>query len=185
MFSIGSEWRSALSSAPTAPPISVEQKEARAAAVGDLFDAVGRDAFAVACAVTGDRVSAERVVEACFAKATDADAPSRVTTTELLGLVHRASVEHRRAQDSAPPVWSDASVLLAELTPTETAVIACACYGGRTRHEIALALELPVSTVDQAMRSGLVRLAERAAESGRDPEHKALLAKKGHALAQA
>jgi RNA polymerase sigma-70 factor (ECF subfamily) len=77
-----------------------------------------------------------------------------------MGVAHRRAVDRVRsmpptstqAQPPAPPV-------LAQLRPEHREVLVLAYYRGRTYREIGEALRLPVATVRQLIRDGLVHCA--------------------------
>lgn len=126
--------------------------------MGELYEVAGREAYAVAHAVTGETGAAEHVVETCFAEMESAP-QTHMSTTAFLRLVHRAAVEHRRARDGRPPRRTGPpAAALSHLTATEQEVVDRAYLGGLTRREIAVELDLALGTVDAAMHSALVRL---------------------------
>jgi RNA polymerase sigma-70 factor (ECF subfamily) len=80
-------------------------------ALGRLYDAYGAVAYSLACAMTGDRTTAEEVVVDAFAdvvreaRAFDASRPT--VAAWLASLVRRRALAHRRAGGPAPGAGSE------------------------------------------------------------------------------
>jgi RNA polymerase sigma-70 factor (ECF subfamily) len=156
-------------------------------ALGVLYDRYIRLVYAVALRITGDRETAEEVVQdvfqAVWQSAEGFQASSGSFSSWLLGIArHRAidATRTRRARararehaldpmlpsdDSGPEQEASRSVMreivkdaLGSLPANQRQAIELAYYGGMTREEIARATGEPVGTIKTRLRLGLLKL---------------------------
>ncbi len=159
------------------------------AALGELYDRVGRLAYGLAYRVLRDERLAEDAVQEAFLglwrSAAGYSAERAKATTWILTLVHRRAVdlvrreERRRAEpldaeraqdEPATRSAEDAAWLqferervqaaLRRLPDTQREAIELAYYGGYTQSELAERLGQPLGTIKSRMFAGLARLRE-------------------------
>jgi len=158
------------------------------AALGILYDRYGRLVYAVALRITGDRQTAEEVVQDAFQnvwQAAGSFQPGAGSVSAwLLGIArHRAidAIRSKRERARARELELDDTLLpnaaldvdqevaqhllrdavrtaLATLPPNQRQAIELAYYGGLTRVEIAENLGEPVGTIKTRLRLGLLKL---------------------------
>jgi RNA polymerase sigma-70 factor (ECF subfamily) len=149
-----------------------------------LYDQYGAMSFSIAYRITGDRASAEDVVQEAFLgawrnAARYADARGSVKTW-LLSIVHHRAIdavrrrrpttelpEHEGAMPAPlvlPDTWTEISAsldresvraALATLSNVQREAIELAYFGGLTQSEIAERTGVPLGTVKGRMRLGL------------------------------
>ena len=149
-----------------------------------LYDQYGAMSFSIAYRITGDRASAEDVVQEAFLgawrnAARYADARGTVKTW-LLSIVHHRAIDAvRRRRPTAelpetdaampaplvmPDTWAEISAsldresvlaALATLSDVQREAIELAYFGGLTQNEIAERTGAPLGTVKGRMRLGL------------------------------
>lgn len=158
------------------------------AALGELYDRIGRIAYGLAFRVLRDDRLAEDAVQEAFLVVWRTAAGFRAerakASTWILTLVHRRAVdlvrreERRRAEplddatrDAATSVsaedeaWlgferSRVQAALRQLPHAQRETIELAYYGGFTQSELAERLGTPLGTIKSRMFAGLARLAE-------------------------
>jgi RNA polymerase sigma-70 factor, ECF subfamily len=153
-------------------------------ALDRLYEQYGAMSFSIAYRITGDRASAEDVVQEAFLgawrnAARYADARGTVRTW-LLSIVHHRAIDairRRRATTElpeteanipqplvAPDTWTEISAsldresvqaALATLSDVQREAIELAYFGGLTQAEIAERTGAPIGTVKGRMRLGL------------------------------
>lgn len=160
-------------------------------ALGALYDRYGRVVFAIGLRITGDRQTAEEVVQDVFqsvwqsAGAFQASAGS--FTAWLFGISRHRAIDTTRSKrersrtrdqaidDSGPLISAsdidrevDQSLLrdavrlaLADLPLNQRQAVELAYYGNLTRAEIAERLGEPLGTVKTRLRLGLAKLRDR------------------------
>jgi RNA polymerase sigma-70 factor (ECF subfamily) len=157
-------------------------------ALGAIYDRYGRLVFSIALRITGDRETAEEVVQDVFQnvwQAAGSYQPGLGTFSSwLLGITRHRAIdatrskrERARAREQALDAdWQIAadsgldrevaqSILrdavraaLGELPPNQRQAIELAYYGGLTRAEIAERLGEPLGTIKTRLRLGLLKL---------------------------
>jgi RNA polymerase sigma factor (sigma-70 family) len=167
-------------------------------ALGELYDRVGRVAYAIAFRILRDERLAEDAVQEGFLavwRTAAAFRPERAKgSTWIVTLVHRRAVdivrreERRRADPLEPETAADAvdpsgsaedeawlgferqrvQQALRVLPDTQREAIELAYYGGYSQAELAERLGLPLGTIKSRMFAGLARLREVLDEA--DPE---------------
>lgn len=158
------------------------------AALGAIYDRYGRLVFTVALRITGDRQTAEEVVQDVFQSVWQTAGSFQpelgAASTWLLSITRHRAIDatrskRERARTREQPLdqgWpaSDASALdreverralhaevrsaLDSLPSNQRQAIELAYYGGLTRAEIASALGEPLGTVKTRLRLGLLKL---------------------------
>ena len=162
------------------------------AALGELYDRVGRVAFGIALRILRDDRLAEDAVQEAFLGVWRSAATYRAerakASTWILTLVHRRAVdavrrEQRRRADSlelaAEPavegVEEDAwlrlqrervQAALRHLPDAQREALELAYYGGFSQSELAERLGQPLGTIKSRMFTGLSRLRELLGEPG-------------------
>jgi RNA polymerase sigma-70 factor (ECF subfamily) len=156
-------------------------------ALGELYDRHGRAAYALACAIVGERADADEVVVDAFGQAWRAAAqfePTRgsvgswlatIARTRALDLV-RARGRRSRALERAAQLTvesggepADRTVertearglvtrALADLPEPQRRAIELAYFGGLSQSEIAAQLSEPLGTVKTRIRDGMAKL---------------------------
>ena len=143
----------------SAPGRAVSRRE-----VEVLWDRHGASAYALACALLGDEVTAAEAVRLAMADLARSD---RGVSTEQ---ARRRLARHvyRHTQDSAgetsgavllPPVM----VWVSQLARLQRASLALCVFGGLTHREAAALLDVPPSTVAELLTAGLRELGRFAA----------------------
>jgi RNA polymerase sigma-70 factor (ECF subfamily) len=157
-------------------------------ALGDLYDRYGRLTYAVALRITGDRQTAEEVVQDVFQNIWQTAATYRATVGSasawVMGITRHRAIDATRSRrerarsreqvldfdvaqgsERGPEHEADERELravvsraLAELPDAQRQAIELAYYGGLTRVEIAGKLGEPVGTVKTRLRLGLLKL---------------------------
>jgi len=160
-----------------------------------LYDQYGAMSFSIAYRITGDRASAEDVVQEAFLgawrnAARYADARGSVKTW-LLSIVHHRAIDAvRRRRPTTelpetetnmpstlvlPDTWTEIAAsldretvqaALATLSDVQREAIELAYFGGHTYREVAVLLEQPEGTVKSRIRAGLLRLRAALIEEG-------------------
>jgi RNA polymerase sigma-70 factor (ECF subfamily) len=158
------------------------------AALGTLYDRYGRLVYAVGLRITGDRETAEEVVQDVFQNVWQAAASYQpgvgAFSSWLLGITRHRSIdvtrskrERARAREQTfgeiRPSGTEANVdlevdqrmlresvraALEVLPANQRQAIELAYYGGLTRTEIAERLNEPLGTVKTRLRLGLLKL---------------------------
>jgi len=158
------------------------------AALGTLYDRYGRLVYAVGLRITGDRETAEEVVQDVFQNVWQAAASFQpgfgAFSSWLLGITRHRSIditrskrERARAREQTfgeiRPPGAEANVdlevdqrmlresvraALEALPANQRQAIELAYYGGLTRTEIAERLNEPLGTVKTRLRLGLLKL---------------------------
>jgi RNA polymerase sigma-70 factor (ECF subfamily) len=131
-------------------------------ALGELYDALGAQGYALARRVTGDDETAAEAVEAAFVAACQQAArfdPTRTSVPAwLLSLVHREAVDRVRGRGVAQPESPASPALLAALPPDQRRVLELAYLDGRSRREIAALLDEPVEGVAARLHAAVESL---------------------------
>jgi len=159
------------------------------AALGELYDRVGRVAYGLAYRVLRDERLAEDAVQEGFLALWRTAAAFRAerakASTWILTLVHRRAVdlvrreERRRTEPLGDEVGADASqteateeaawlrferervqAALRQLPDVQREAIELAYYGGFSQSELAERLGVPLGTIKSRMFAGLARLRE-------------------------
>jgi RNA polymerase sigma-70 factor, ECF subfamily len=160
------------------------------AALGELYDRVGRVAFGIALRILRDDRLAEDAVQEAFLGVWRSAATYRAerakASTWILTLVHRRAVdivrreERRRAEPLAPDDSAGATAAagsaedeawlgferarllqaLAALPDAQREALELAYYGGYSQAELAERLGVPLGTIKSRMFAGLARLRE-------------------------
>lgn len=158
------------------------------AALGALYDRHGRLIYAIALRITGDRETAEEVVQDVFQNVWQAAATFQpelgAFSAWLLGIARHRAIDATRSKrerarareqtlDHERVVVSDNSLVgaveqrllrdavreaLGTLPVNQRQAIELAYYGGLTRAEIAERLNEPLGTVKTRLRLGLLKL---------------------------
>jgi RNA polymerase sigma-70 factor (ECF subfamily) len=157
-------------------------------ALGALYDRYIRLVYAIALRITGDRETAEEVVQDVFQNVWQAAGSFQAgvgsLSAWLMGITRHRAIdatrskrERARAREQAidilPPPSGESSLdrevaermlratvrlALAELPASQRQAIELAYYGGLTRAEIAERLNEPLGTIKTRLRLGLVKL---------------------------
>lgn len=157
-------------------------------ALGALYDRHGRLIYAIALRITGDRETAEEVVQDVFQNVWQAAGSFQpeigAFSAWLLGIARHRAIDATRSKrerarareqtlDADWPIVADTSVpgaveqrllsdairvALAALPANQRQAIELAYYGGLTRAEIAERLNQPLGTVKTRLRLGLLKL---------------------------
>jgi RNA polymerase sigma-70 factor (ECF subfamily) len=160
----------------------------REAALGAIYDRYGRLVYTVALRITGDRETAEEVVQDVFQnvwQAAGSFQPGAGTFSAwLMGITRHRAIDatrskRERARDREQTLDLDFSTgqesgierevaqsllcdavrdALGELPPNQRQAIELAYYGNLTRAEIAERLGEPLGTVKTRLRLGLLKL---------------------------
>jgi RNA polymerase sigma-70 factor (ECF subfamily) len=157
------------------------------AALGTIYDRYGRLVYSVALRITGDRQSAEEVVQDVFQAVwlgAGGFQPGGSLAAWLVGIARHRAIDltrarrfRARAREEAlddqrlvrsasvaeAPVDSlllrqTVRLALGELPLPQRQVVELAFYGGLSCREIALRLDEPVGTVKSRLRLGLIKL---------------------------
>jgi RNA polymerase sigma-70 factor (ECF subfamily) len=166
----------------------VVQRQERA--LGHLYDRYGRLVYTVALRITGDRQTAEEVVQDVFQNVWQAAGGFRFGVGQfsswLLGITRHRAIDATRSKrerarareqalDTSFPTGDEADIerdvaqsllrdavraALQELPPNQRQAIEMAYYGDLTRAEIAERLGEPLGTVKTRLRLGLLKLRE-------------------------
>lgn len=158
------------------------------AALGALYDRHGRLIYAIALRITGDRETAEEVVQDVFQNVWQAAATFQpelgAFSSWLLGIARHRAIDATRSKrerarareqtlDQERMIVSDSSLVgaveqrllrdavreaLGALPANQRQAIELAYYGGLTRAEIAERLNEPLGTVKTRLRLGLLKL---------------------------
>lgn len=158
------------------------------AALATLYDRYIRLVYTVALRITGDRETAEEVVQDVFQTIWQAAASfqpnSGAFAPWLLGITRHRAIDATRTKrarararerpiEDLHPVGAEAQVdhevdqrllreavreALAELPSSQRQAIELAYYGGLTRAEIATQLNEPLGTIKTRLRLGLLKL---------------------------
>lgn len=140
-----------------------------------LYDRYGRTAFALACRVSGDPVTAEQVVREVFLELWREpgryDPDRGALPHRLLASTHRRAVAAARQHGGVRPPTAEpdgapgtgehgrrVQAALAGLPPPEREAVALAYFTGWTQREIAEQTGAPVSAVQSRMLAGMRRL---------------------------
>ncbi len=162
-------------------------------ALGALYDRYGRVSYAIALRVTGDRQTAEEVVQDVFQqiwqtasgfraesgaagtwlmsiarhRAIDATRSKRERARTRESMLEESRIDERRDGPEAEVVrrstGEDIRSALATLPPAQRQAIDMAYFGGLSRPEIAQALGEPVGTIKARLRLGLTKLRDALA----------------------
>jgi RNA polymerase sigma-70 factor (ECF subfamily) len=157
-------------------------------ALGAVYDRYGRLVYAVALRITGDRETAEEVVQDVFQNVWQAAGTFQpragAFAAWLLGITRHRAIDATRSKrerarareqtlDFEVAVGSDKAIerevgqallgdavrkALAELPPNQRQAVEMAYYGDLTRAEIAERLGEPLGTIKTRLRLGLMKL---------------------------
>ena len=157
-------------------------------ALGALYDRYGRLVYTIALRITGDRETAEEVVQDIFQSIWQTAGSFRpdvgAFSSWLLGIARHRAIDATRSKrerarareqilDENVPAGEEASLdsaiaqrllrssireALAALPLNQRQAIELAYYGGLTRIEIATRLSAPLGTVKTRLRLGLLKL---------------------------
>lgn len=160
----------------------------REAALAAIYDRYGRLVYTVALRITGDRQTAEEVVQDVFQNVWQAAGTFQpgvgAFSSWLLGIARHRAIDATRSKrerarsreqalDFEPPVGDESGLdrtveqgllrdevrgALAELPSAQRQAIELAYYGGLTRAEIAARLGEPLGTIKTRLRLGLLKL---------------------------
>lgn len=158
------------------------------AALAAIYDRYGRLVYTIALRITGDRQTAEEVVQDVFQNVWQAAGTFQpgvgAFSSWLLGIARHRAIDATRSKrerarsreqalDFERPVGDESGLdrtveqdllrdevrgALAELPPAQRQAIEMAYYGGLTRAEIAERLGEPLGTIKTRLRLGLVKL---------------------------
>lgn len=167
-------------------------------ALGELYDRYGRLTYAVALRITGDRLTAEEVVQDVFQNiwqtASTYRAMAGSASAWVLGITRHRAIDATRSRrerartreqvldfdvaqgmERGPEQQADehevrqfVSRALAELPDTQRQAIELAYYAGLTRVEIAGRLGEPVGTIKTRLRLGLLKLRDLLSPLGEE-----------------
>jgi RNA polymerase sigma-70 factor, ECF subfamily len=156
------------------------------AALGAIYDRYGRLVYTIALRITGDRESAEEVVQDTFQAVWQSAAtfqPGASLVAWLIGIARHRAIDATRSRRfrarAREEVLDDARVgsradgaaetlvlretvrrALDDLPAAQRQTIALAYYGGLSCTEIAAQLGDPLGTVKSRLRGGMLRLRE-------------------------
>jgi RNA polymerase sigma-70 factor (ECF subfamily) len=158
------------------------------AALGALYDRYGRLIYTIALRITGDRETAEEVVQDVFQNVWQAaggfQPGAGSCSAWLIGITRHRAIDAMRSKrergrareqtfDSDWPTGDEVDpgsevarrllrdtvrAALDELPPNQRQAIELAYYGGLTRAEIAARLNEPIGTIKTRLRLGLLKL---------------------------
>jgi RNA polymerase sigma-70 factor (ECF subfamily) len=158
------------------------------AALGALYDRYGRLIYTIALRITGDRETAEEVVQDVFQNVWQAAGGFQPGVGScaawLIGIARHRAIDAMRSKrergrareqtfDSDWPTGDEVDpgsevarrllrdmvrAALDELPPNQRQAIELAYYGGLTRAEIAARLNEPIGTIKTRLRLGLLKL---------------------------
>lgn len=142
-------------------------------ALGEVYDAFGGLAHAVARRVTGSAAAAEEVVQEVLTQLwvrPYAFDPARGSLRAWLSMrAHRRAVDRMREADASTPAEPAGAALLphtalAELPLAQRQVLHLAYFAGRTYRQAAVELGIPEGTAKARLRVALRSLADRLAD---------------------
>jgi RNA polymerase sigma-70 factor (ECF subfamily) len=158
--------------------------------MGELYDRYGKTAYAVILRIVSDRKVAEDLLAETFVTAWNRIARWKEARPEdlrlwLLVLARNHAIDRLRSQNEPLPkalprlgvleqpsvlqdfprprsaeAWSRLRSAFADLSKTETSILAMACFEGKPLNDIALQLGVTLAVVKEAIDGALSKLAE-------------------------